>query len=76
MSIEIKLDDGKYTYILNDNEHKALRHGEEWRDLTGDNLVLNMGFEIESLRTQLAKANERVRELEQEKNKYFESLWF
>lgn len=60
MSIEIKLDDGKYTYILNDKEHKALRHGEEWRDLTGDNLILNMGFEIESLRTQLAKANERV----------------
>lgn len=64
MSIEIKLDNGKYTYILNDKEHKALRHGKEWRDLTGDNLILNMGFEIEALRTQLAKANERVRELE------------
>lgn len=64
MSIEIKLDDGKYTYILNDKEHKALRHGEEWRDLTGDNLILNMGFEIETLRTQLTKANERVKELE------------
>jgi len=64
VSIEIKLDDGKYTYILNDKEHKALRHGEEWRDLTGDNLILNMGFEIETLRTQLTKANERVKELE------------
>ena len=29
---------------------KALRHGLDWRDLTGDNLVLSMAYEIEKLR--------------------------
>jgi hypothetical protein len=47
----IELDHGKYTVIHNDgmNLH-ALRHGEAWRDLSGDGLILAMAQEIEALR--------------------------
>lgn len=47
---EIELD--RYT-IIHDNGHNfhALRDGEPWRVLTGDNLVFLMACEIESLRT-------------------------
>lgn len=45
---------GEYTVIQDERGSlKALRHGEEWRDLVGDNLVLSMGQEIEGLRQQL-----------------------
>lgn len=56
--IRIDLDDGKYTYIFNQKDHKALHHGEEWRDLTGDNLVLHMGFKIEELQDRIAELEE------------------
>ena len=42
---------GKYTVIFEDSGGlKALRYGEEWRDLTGDGLVLSMLQEVEELR--------------------------
>ena len=28
---------------------RALRHGEEWRDLVGDNLILAMAYKIQEL---------------------------
>lgn len=49
----INLCDGKYT-IINDldngGEFKALRYGEEWRNLTGDKLVLALFEELEKAR--------------------------
>jgi hypothetical protein len=39
---------------------KALRYGEEWRDLTGDNLVLQMFFRIQ----ELEEENKNVKEKE------------
>lgn len=53
MASEIKLADGKYTLIdaLSDGGgFRALRYGEEWRDLAGDQLVYAMFCEIERLR--------------------------
>jgi len=38
--------DGKYTIINNNGILKALRYGEEWKDLTGDNLVYWMLVEL------------------------------
>ena len=36
----LKLEDGKYEIRRHDDGHMdALRHGEPWRDLTGDKLV-------------------------------------
>jgi hypothetical protein len=53
--LNITVADGKYTLIqTGQGQLKALRHGEEWRDLTGDNLILALGQEIEQLRNDLA----------------------
>lgn len=51
---KIDLLGGKYT-IQHDNgaNFKALRYGEEWRDLTGDGLVLALVQRIEELQLQL-----------------------
>lgn len=51
----ITIADGKYTVAHEDGANlRALRHGEPWRSLTGDGLVLAMAQEIEQLREQLA----------------------
>lgn len=62
---KIILEDGKYT-VLHENgiNLRALRHGEPWRELTGDGLVLAMAQRIEELQEQLQaieseKDNER-----------------
>jgi hypothetical protein len=47
----ITLEGGKYTVELApDGRLRALRHGKEWRDLTGDKLVLALVHEVERLR--------------------------
>lgn len=62
---KIVLENGKYT-VLHENgvNLRALRHGEAWRELTGDGLVLAMAQRIEELEEQLQaieseKDNER-----------------
>lgn len=48
MKTEIKV--GEYTVIHeNGTNFHALRHGEQWRDLTGDNLVLALVSRIDQL---------------------------
>jgi hypothetical protein len=39
---------------------KALRHGKDWRDLTGDNLILDMFFMIEQLQEENQKLKDRL----------------
>ncbi len=53
----IKLDNGKYEVILNDKPWKfeALRYGETWRSLTGDNLVLAMFYRIQELEEEITE---------------------
>ena len=49
--LSVTVYDGKYTVILPANGGlKALRHGEEWRDLCGDGLVLALAQEVDELR--------------------------
>ncbi|WP_060210220.1 hypothetical protein [Sporosarcina koreensis] len=71
---KIVLDNGKYTVINELGEgggFRALRHGEEWRSLAGDGLVLAMYHEIERLNEQLdrdfgeAATNHIVMEMQQ-----------
>ena len=42
---------GEYEIVedLKNNTFKALRHGEEWRNLVGDNLVMALIDKIEEL---------------------------
>lgn len=50
MTDQIELEGGKYTVVgIEDGRLRALRYGEEWRSLTGDNLVLCMAQEIRRL---------------------------
>ena len=47
-------EDKKYTVVFEDDGScYALRHGEQWRDLTGDKLVGAMLSEVDKLRTAL-----------------------
>ena len=49
--LNIDVADAKYTVIQHrDGRVEAMRYGELWRDLTGDNLVLAMAQEIQELR--------------------------
>ena len=58
---DIAIDDGKYRIIFtqdienNSCEFFALRHGEKWRDLTGDGMVLALVQEIDRLRCGLER---------------------
>jgi hypothetical protein len=42
MEMQTPLDNGKYVVTMKDNKVTATRHGEPWRDLTGDNLVFHL----------------------------------
>lgn len=54
IDFEIELADGKYKYRrFKKGGQDCLRHGEPWRDLSGDNLIYFMGCEIEELRGKL-----------------------
>jgi len=55
--VNVTVCDGKYTVIQDDQGRvKALRYGEDWRDLTGDGLVLALVQEIDELRNELQKS--------------------
>lgn len=50
----IDLEGGKYTIIHEEGENfRALRYGEPWLDLTGDNFVMALMNKIKKLRERL-----------------------
>lgn len=49
---KLSFEDGKYQLILDAGEFTALRHGQPWRDLTGDKLVYTMFAEIQGLQAE------------------------
>ena len=53
----LELQDGKYTIIRSDDcsQFEALRHGELWRILTGDNLIHALVDRIESQQEYIEK---------------------
>lgn len=59
-------DDGKYTVIFDEKTGKmeALRHGEPWQDLSGNNLVYFMLSAYDSTRLETAQLQAHVAELE------------
>lgn len=49
MRNRIQLNDGKYTVVYDETNsfpEKVFRYGEEWRDVTGDNLIYWLCVEI------------------------------
>lgn len=64
IDFKLDLDAGKYTYLrYKEGGQEALRYGEKWRELSGDNLTYYMGCHIEELAKQLEVVQA---ELEQE----------
>lgn len=56
--LNVSVDNGKYTVIMEaDGSLYALRHGEPWQDLCGNNLVYFLAAELEEARRQLAEKN-------------------
>lgn len=60
--LTIELDGGKYSVVLNEDTFhlSALRYGEPWRVLRGDNLVLSMFYEILKLRYDMTLEKTKV----------------
>jgi cell division protein FtsB len=58
--LKLELAEGKYTYIYENGNQRALRYGEEWRDLTGDNLVYFLAHELDQLRQENTELKERA----------------
>lgn len=50
----ISVADGKYTVVIDGGKLSALRHGEPWRDLSGDNLIYWLAVELKAAREALA----------------------
>lgn len=60
MSDQYTFADGKYTVISDSGKLTALRNGEPWRDLAGDNLVYWMLVEVLRLKAELDVARGAV----------------
>lgn len=57
MANDIILADGKYRLRRHDTgKMEALRHGEPWRDLVGDNLIGSLASAHDDMREALVKA--------------------
>ena len=52
--LRITICDGKYTIVQDaSGRSEVLRYGCEWRNVTGDNVILGAGYEIERLRERI-----------------------
>ena len=57
--VNISICDGKYTVIqAPTGTTRVLRYGEEWRDVTGDNVIGGLAWELQ-------EARERIKRLEE-----------
>ena len=64
MAKTIRVADGKYTIVYDEDNRfpvRCLRHGEEWRDLTGDNLIFWLCVKIAELEETIAKQNKTTK---------------
>ncbi len=56
--IDLLVNDGKYTILMDDGDFRALRHGKSWRDLTGDGLIYWLAVELQEAKQELIKLNQ------------------
>ena len=64
--VNVKMPDGKYTIVQDaTGRTKVLRYNDEWRDVTGDNVILAAAYRIEELETELREANDRIKRMEE-----------
>lgn len=49
--LRVLTGDGKYEVVVPaDHKAHALRHGEPWRELIGDNLILALAYDLDEAR--------------------------
>ena len=59
----VSICDGKYIIIqAPTGTTRVLRYGEEWRDVTGDNVIGGLAWELQ-------EARERIKRLEESENR-------
>lgn len=60
--LSVDLENGKYTVQFNEStgELKALRYGEEWRNLSGDGMVLALLHKIEEQDTEIKNLDKKL----------------
>ena len=58
---DVMVGEGKYRVVAETGmqSFRALRHGKEWRDLTGDGMVLALVQEIDQMRSALEESERR-----------------
>ena len=62
--LNVTICDGKYTIIQASNGvTRVLRYGDEWRDVTGDNVIGGLAWELQ-------EARERIKRLESVENSH------
>ena len=46
--LDVEVEDGKYRVVMSETGHfRAYRHGELWRELTGDKLIFALASELD-----------------------------
>ena len=59
--VNISICDGKYTVIqAPTGTTRVLRYGEEWRDVTGDNVIGGLAWELQEARDRIKQLEDRI----------------
>ena len=59
--VNISICDGKYTVIqAPTGTTRVLRYGEEWRDVTGDNVIGGLAWELQEARDRIKRLEEAL----------------
>ena len=59
--LNVSICDGKYTVIQEPTgETRVLRYGEEWRDVTGDNVIVGLAWELQESRERIKRLEDRI----------------
>jgi hypothetical protein len=62
--VNVTICDGKYTVIQEPTGGtRVLRYGEEWRDVTGDNVIGGLAWELQEAREKIAKLEKELVEI-------------
>lgn len=65
--VNISICDGKYTVIqAPTGTTRVLRYGEEWRDVTGDNVIGGLAWELQEARDRIKRLEEDLMDVKNE----------
>jgi hypothetical protein len=71
--LNVSICDGKYTVIQESTGGtRVLRYGEEWRDVTGDNVICGLAWELQESRDRIKRLEKSSQQLKSLNNKICE----